>query len=79
MDPGLFQVVIEDVLADNGFGLAVGDLVFDLDAGIDRTDRCHLGAQPEGGEIGDHILGAVQKIQGHGIPFFHPQIGQARS
>ena len=41
-----FQVVIEDVLADHGLGLAVFDLMFDFDAGVDRADRGDLGAQP---------------------------------
>ena len=76
MDPGLFQVVIEDILADDGPGLAVLDLVLDLDTGVDRADGRDLGPDVQGREIGDHILGAVQQVQGHGIPFFDPQIGQ---
>ena len=77
LDPGLFQIVIEDVLADDDVGLAVRDLVLDLDAGVDRADGRDLGPDAQGREIGDHILGAVQQVQGHGIPFLTPRSARA--
>ncbi len=72
MNPGLIQIIEEDVLADDGPGLAVRDLVFDFDAGIDGADGRDLGPQPESGKIGNHVLGAVQEIDGDGISLFYP-------
>ena len=61
-DSGLLQVIIEDVLADGRLGLAVLDLMSDFDTGVDWADGRDLGPQPESGEIGNDILGAVQEI-----------------
>ena len=76
IEAGLVDVVEQDVLTDDHLGLAVFELMFDLDARIDRAYRRHPGAQPERREVGKDVLGAVQQMERHGISLSDAEIGQ---
>jgi hypothetical protein len=74
---GLLHITVENVLTDHGLCFTVFELMFDLLARVNRADGRYLGAQFEGGEIGDHVLRAIQQIERHGIALLHTLVSKA--
>ena len=70
------HLLIEDVLADDGAGAAVLELVAHFVAGVDRADRRHGRAAFQRREVGDDELRAVEQVQGDALAFLHSQRGQ---
>jgi hypothetical protein len=68
--------LVDAVQADHDGGAAVGELVAELGLGVERVVLDDHRAQPQRGEGGDDVLGAVGQHDRHPVALADPEAGQ---